>query len=166
MRIPDMYLERKPPGSLRGQVTAHDAARTTGGLLRADRKEARHGRIAIAQGRGDGRGREEKRKECTMVTKRKTSLDPHREWTDEDIAKVKELYEKGHDGAEIGRMLYRDGNAVRKAITRIKKAERERPCMCCKRPFISAGPMNRLCRSCKIGHQDAGVFDTAHGVGR
>jgi hypothetical protein len=26
--------------------------------------------------------------------------------------------------------------------------------------------MNRLCKSCKLGHQDAGVFDTAHGVGR
>ena len=101
-----------------------------------------------------------------MVTKRKTSLDPHREWTDADMAKVKELYEKGHDGAEIGRMLYRDGNDVRKEITRIKKAEKTRPCMCCQRPFVSSGPMNRLCKSCKLGHQDAGVFETAHGVGR
>ena len=64
-------------------------------------KEDQHGALQ-SPGRGEGRGREENEKECTMVTEGKTSLDPHREWTDEDMARSKELYEKVTTGREIG----------------------------------------------------------------
>lgn len=29
------------------------------------------------------------------------------------------------------------------------KGSQERPCLCCKKPFLSAGPMNRLCNPCR-----------------
>ena len=31
---------------------------------------------------------------------------------------------------------------------------RQRPCLCCKKPFTSAGPQNRLCQTCRTGVYD------------
>ncbi|MDP2808669.1 MAG: AsnC family protein [Rhodocyclaceae bacterium] len=30
------------------------------------------------------------------------------------------------------------------------KGSQERPCLCCQKPFLSAGSMNRLCNACRI----------------
>lgn len=47
---------------------------------------------------------------------------------------------------------------------RRRQAAQERPCMCCGASFVSAGPHNRLCSSCRSRSAGAGSFDTPHFV--
>lgn len=39
----------------------------------------------------------------------------------------------------------------------INPTARERPCLCCRRPFMSEGPGNRLCSDCRA--LDVSPFD-------
>lgn len=45
-----------------------------------------------------------------------------------------------------------------RAQPRRRCAAQERPCMCCGKHFLSAGPHNRLCPSCRT--RSTGAFDT------
>lgn len=38
------------------------------------------------------------------------------------------------------------------------RGQRERPCMCCRKPFLSAGRHNRLCDYCRTHVNDAGMW--------
>lgn len=47
-----------------------------------------------------------------------------------------------------------------------KGATQKIPCLCCRVPFQSQGPHNRLCYTCRRRDDDAGLFDVSHSVVR
>lgn len=46
---------------------------------------------------------------------------------------------------------------------RVKAGAKKRPCLCCGTSFLSHGPHNRLCYTCRRSDQ-AGPFDAPHQV--
>lgn len=95
-------------------------------------------------------------------------------WTRDEVDTLIRLWGRGEETAEIAKTLGRPRNAVSIKATRLKlppkrhakkvmtappagrpPEARVRPCLCCTKPFFSAGKFNRICDPCKSG-QDAG----------
>ncbi len=74
-------------------------------------------------------------------------------WSAEEDKTITDLRADGETIAEIGRVLNRSPNSVAsrlEALQRpVKPGAKTRPCMCCRTPFKSAGPQNRLCLTCR-----------------
>lgn len=89
----------------------------------------------------------------------------HQPWTKEEEQRLLVLATHRLSHAEIAAKLNRTTDAVtlrlsllRRGGVDTKKSENEgrrRPCLCCKQPFNSRGPHNRLCKECR--HLDPGI---------
>lgn len=102
-----------------------------------------------------------------------TKIPARQAWTPEEDARIVADAEAGLPRAATARTLNRDLNGVFKRIKYLRaqgvavngiaylqpgaraasnrKGMTERPCMCCSKPFLSAGPHNRLCNTCRHG---------------
>ena len=89
-------------------------------------------------------------------------------WTDPDYQRAVEMYADGASYREISVEIGRPIGSIKAKIrmehrhlvpVRIKlHAERRvRPCMCCKRDFVSEWRGNRLCGECKRGEMSGGI---------
>lgn len=56
------------------------------------------------------------------------------------------------DGVVIAQVNGKHDMAVAKAATLERKqaSARRRPCLCCRKTFLSEGPHNRLCNICRV----------------
>lgn len=85
-------------------------------------------------------------------------------WSPEELALLRQLWTAGLALAEIARRLGRSAEAVRSRARRLRLAPRrwrrrglavpalagsERACLCCTAEFVSEGPHNRLCDTCR-----------------
>jgi len=76
-------------------------------------------------------------------------------WTDEDRATMIRMWSEGAPRKEIALALGRTVSAIQSlgaklGLTRMELVEGTlRPCMCCRKPFLSEGRWNRLCQPCK-----------------
>lgn len=100
---------------------------------------------------------------------------PRHVFTPEDDAALLRLIAEGRTYREIGRELNRNPGSVGVRLARLRAiasgvvkakpchpprpkpiaqgvsmpAVQQRPCLCCRRPFFSQGPHNRLCMTCR-----------------
>lgn len=82
-------------------------------------------------------------------------------WRRDELNMLRDLWAAGATLVEIARRLGRSVEAVRSRARRLclaprrarrdmpVSAGRERPCLCCTAPFVSQGPHNRLCETCR-----------------
>lgn len=89
------------------------------------------------------------------------------------VVKVKALRAAGATYREIAQLTGLSMYAVSKIFNpppppvwrpRKNQVKTQRACLCCGRIFDSAGPMNRLCKTCR--QQSVSPFDTPATVGR
>ena len=73
-----------------------------------------------------------------------------RNWTPEDRQKAWRLHCSGQTLKQIGAALNRSTDSVDTCLRVLRRAKetKKRPCLCCGKPFSSAGPQNRLCGRC------------------
>ena len=87
----------------------------------------------------------------------------------ERLALIKEGKEKGLTWAQMGAQLNIAGYSLEswynRRVRHEKNALSERACMCCKRPFESEGPHNRLCPECRL-RRSISPWETVTGVSR
>ena len=71
-------------------------------------------------------------------------------WSLEDRTKAWNLRRSGQTLVQIGGALNRSVGSVNACLQRMTKENqaRNRPCLCCRKPFPSAGAHNRLCLTC------------------
>ena len=72
-------------------------------------------------------------------------------WTSQEDDLLTRLKRDGVSPIAIARQLGRPESSVYRRIESLAlRAERkERPCLCCTNKFMSEGPHNRLCTSCR-----------------
>jgi len=71
-------------------------------------------------------------------------------WSPEDRQKAWNLRRSGKTLEQIGQALNRSTASVNTClqVVRQENQAQKRPCLCCRKPFHSAGPHNRLCLTC------------------
>lgn len=87
----------------------------------------------------------------------------------ERLALIKEGKEKGLTWAQMGATLGIAGYSLESWYNRKARLQRhalsERACMCCKRPFESEGPHNRMCAECRL-RRSISPWEIVTGVSR
>lgn len=72
-------------------------------------------------------------------------------WSPAEDARVREMHAAGDSGSAIAKAVGRSESSIERRIeiltVRVKTTRRS--CMCCGKPFTSAGPHNRLCGTCR-----------------
>lgn len=73
-----------------------------------------------------------------------------RNWKPEDRQKAWNLRRSGKTLEQIGQALNRSVSSVDACLQMMQQEHQanKRPCLCCRKPFRSAGPHNRLCLTC------------------
>ena len=71
-------------------------------------------------------------------------------WSLEDRTKAWNLRRSGQTLVQIGGALNCSVGSVNTCLQSMRQENqaRKRPCLCCRKPFHSAGPHNRLCPTC------------------
>ena len=71
-------------------------------------------------------------------------------WSLEDRQRAWNLRRSGKTLEQIGLALNRSVASVNTCLQAMKQEHqaRKRPCLCCRKPFTSAGAHNRLCQAC------------------
>lgn len=76
-------------------------------------------------------------------------------WTEEETARLRRMVNARASMGEISRALSRSTASIQGHLNSLRPgpdkepSRKTRPCMCCRRPFPSAGPHNRLCENCR-----------------
>ena len=81
-------------------------------------------------------------------------MNPGWKYTPEELQLVKSLREQGQTLQQIGNRIGCSPASVTRRLEKLEAPEitvntRKRPCLCCKKPFPSAGNHNRLCIDCR-----------------
>ena len=92
------------------------------------------------------------------LTPLKGFLAGYRAWSPEEETAALTMRAAGKTIAEIGEALDRSLTSVDSCLRRLEdrrskplkpKKDATRPCLCCKKPFVSEGPHHRLCGPCR-----------------
>ncbi len=75
-------------------------------------------------------------------------------WTPDEDAELAKLSANGITPCAIAKQLRRPESSVYRRLETLaqqarRPGRRKRPCLCCKTPFMSEGPHNRLCGRCR-----------------
>jgi hypothetical protein len=72
-------------------------------------------------------------------------------WSSEEDTTLARLKANGVSPVAMAKQLGRAESSVYRRLETIegRSQRRERPCMCCRQPFMSDGPHNRLCTRCR-----------------
>ena len=77
-----------------------------------------------------------------------------RSWAPEERKAASNLRRSGKTLEQIGLALNRSPSSVYSCLKfvrrakAVERADKTRPCLCCRKPFTSAGAHNRLCPQC------------------
>lgn len=72
-------------------------------------------------------------------------------WTADEDATLQRLQREGVSPIAIAKQVCRPESSVYRRLETLaaRPVRRERLCMCCRSPFMSDGPHNRLCGRCR-----------------
>lgn len=72
-------------------------------------------------------------------------------WTANEDATLQRLKGEGISPIAIAKQVGRPESSVYRRLDTLaaRPVRRARPCMCCRQPFMSEGPHNRLCGRCR-----------------
>lgn len=72
-------------------------------------------------------------------------------WSTEEDATLARMKAAGATPVAMAKKLDRAESSVYRRLETLedRSQRRERPCMCCRHPFMSDGPHNRLCTRCR-----------------
>lgn len=78
-------------------------------------------------------------------------------WSHDHVRVILAMKEAGCSFAQMGVAVGRSAHACKEKLRQLARRKEvapkpqgvKRPCLCCERPFLSAGKGNRLCENCK-----------------